>query len=74
MPPHQGPLRHQRKRGQDPNLDRRLGLPSGRHSQEMPRSPRLALPFAASPLCYLVRETVHFTGAFRRNRTNFAEP
>jgi len=61
-PAHQGLRRNQRKRGKNPNLDRRLGLPAGRHRQETTRSPRLALHFAASHLSYLVRENAHFTG------------
>ena len=56
-------LRHLRKRCEDANLDRGLGLCAGRHRQEALATRRLALHFAADPLAHPVRENAHFTGS-----------
>ena len=54
--PDQTVLRDIGKRGEDPNLDRRLGLRPRRHRQEAPQPGRLALHIAADPLGHPFRE------------------
>src|ERR1019366_8141070 len=76
-PAHQGLLWNQRKRRQNPALDRHLGLPAGRHRQKTTRSSRIALHFASNPLSYHVRENAHFTGTsaegIHRSTTNWLQ-
>src|SRR5271157_46827 len=55
-PAHQGVLRHQRKRRQIANLDRRLGLRPRRHRQKTPRASRQPLRNSTNPQPHPLRE------------------
>jgi len=61
-PAHQGLLRNQRKRGQNQIWIAVSVYVLVAIVKKTPRSPRLALHFAASHLSYFVRENAHFTG------------
>ena len=50
---------HVGKRGEDTDLERRLGLRPGRHRQEAPRPGRFALHFAPDPLRHPLRKKCH---------------
>ena len=62
-PPHQGLLRHQRERRQDPNLDRHLSLCPRRHRPKTTEDRIHALPNPTDPERYPLRENAHFTGS-----------
>ena len=64
---HQEVLRHIRERGENADLDRRLGLRAGRHRQKATRSGRVPLHFATDPLGNAVRENAHSTGSVARS-------
>ena len=53
----QAVLRDIRKRGENPDLDRRLGLRPRRHRQEAPQARSLALHIAPGPLGQALRKT-----------------
>ena len=55
-----------RKCGEDPNLDRRLGLRARRYRQEAARPGRLALHIATDPLGHPVRETADASSTYPR--------
>ena len=65
---HQTVLRHLGERGEDADLDRRLGLRSRRHHQEASRPGRLALHFATDPLGHAFRENAHTSSACWRRK------
>jgi hypothetical protein len=65
---HQAVLRHLGKRGQDADLDRRLGLRPRRHRQEASRPGRLALHFAPDPLGHPFRENAHRSSTCQRRQ------
>jgi hypothetical protein len=60
---HQALPRHQRKRGQDPNLDRCQHLRSGRHRPQTARPGGQPLPNPTDSQPNSLRENPHFTGA-----------
>ena len=62
---HQALSRHQRERGQDPNLDRRQHLRSGRHRPQTARPGGQPLPNPTDSQPNSVRENFHFTGTSR---------
>jgi hypothetical protein len=62
---HQALPRHQRERGQDPNLDRRQYLRSGRHRPQTARPGGQPLPNPTDSQPNSVRENAHFTGTSR---------
>ena len=70
----QAVLRDIRKRGENPDLDRRLGLRPRRHCQEAPQARSLALHIAPRPLGHAFRETTVRSGTYSRRsqRRNFA--
>ena len=70
----QAVLRDIRKRGENPDLDRRLGLRPRRHRQEAPQARSLALHIAPGPLGHAFRETTVRSSAYprRRQRRYFA--
>src|ERR1700686_3069395 len=70
----QAVLRDIRKRGENPDLDRRLGLRPRRHRQEAPQARSLALHIAPGPLSHAFRETTVRSSAYprRRQRRYFA--
>jgi hypothetical protein len=59
---HQGLLRNQRERREDPNLDRRFGLRSGRHRTQTARTGGQSLPNPTGAQSNSVRENPNFTG------------
>ena len=59
---HQGLLRHQRERREDPNLDRGVDLCAGSHRAQAARSGSQSLPDSTDSQCYPFRENAHFTG------------
>jgi hypothetical protein len=64
----QAVLRDIRKRGENPDLDRRLGLRPRRHRQEAPQARSLALHIAPGPLGHAFRETTVGSSAYSRRR------
>ena len=62
----QAVLRDIRKRGENPDLDRRLGLRPRRHCQEAPQARSLALHIAPRPLGHAFRETTVRSGTYPR--------
>ena len=61
-PPHQGVLWNQRKRREDANLDRRVGLCAGRDPQEVPGVRTQSPPNSTGSQRDPVRENPHSTG------------
>ena len=61
-PAHQAILRHDRKRRQDANLDRRQRLRAHRDHQEASRPGRLALHFVTDFLAHALRKNARFSG------------
>src|SRR5882724_12186206 len=61
-PTDQGLLRHQRERGEDPNLDRRLRLRPGGNCSQAPRAGIESLPNSTDFERDALRENAHFTG------------
>ena len=67
-------LRHVGERGEDADLDCRLGLRPRRHRQEAPRPGRLALHFVTDPLGDPLRENAHTSSlAGDENRCNASQ-
>ena len=64
----QAVLRHVGERGEDADLDCRLGLRPRRHRQEAPRPGRLALHFVTDPLGDPVRENAHTSSTCGRRK------
>ena len=64
----QAVLRNLGKRGEDADLDRRLGLRPRRHRQEAPRLGRLALHFATDPLADPLRENASTSSTYQRRK------
>jgi hypothetical protein len=62
-PADQGILRHQRKRCEDPNLDRRVRLRARRHRQEAIGAGDESLPDSTDFERDAFRENAHFTGS-----------
>ena len=62
----QARIRDIRKRGENPDLDRRLGLRPRRHCQEAPQARSLALHIAPRPLSHAFRETTVRSGTYPR--------
>ena len=54
--------RHQRERGEDANLDRGIGLCSGRHRPQTPGPGEQPLPNPTDSECYPLRENPHSIG------------
>ena len=75
-PANQGLLRHQRERGEDPNLDRGLGLRAGGHRPQAPGTGGEPLPNSTDFERDAFRENAHFTGtsSIRLPRTNYSIP
>ena len=61
-------LRHVGERGEDADLDCRLGLRPRRHRQEAPRPGRLALHFVTDPLGDPLRENAHTSSTCGRRK------
>ena len=61
-PADQGLLRHQRERGEDPNLDRRLGLRARGHRPQATGAGGEPLPDSTDFERHAFRENAHFTG------------
>ena len=64
----QAVLRHVGERGEDADLDCRLGLRPRRHRQEAPRPGRLALHFVTDPLGDPLRENAHTSSTCGRRK------
>ena len=64
----QAVLRHVGERGEDADLDCRLGLRPRRHRQEAPRPRRLALHFVTDPLGDPLRENAHTSSTCGRRK------
>ena len=64
----QAVLRHVGERGEDADLDCRLGLRPRRHRQEEPRPGRLALHFVTDPLGDPLRENAHTSSTCGRRK------
>ena len=59
---HQGVLRHQRERSEDPNLDRGIRLCAGGHRPQAPGAGSKPLPNSTDFERDAFRENAHFTG------------
>src|SRR5438128_2498438 len=58
----QGVLWHQRECREDPNRDRGLDLPAGRHRPQAPGTGSQSLPNSTGPQHHPLRENAHFAG------------
>ena len=74
----QGLLRHQRERGEDPNLDRRLGLRARGHRSQAPGAGGEPLPDSTGFERDAFRDNAHFTGTssagLRKRLRRFRQP
>src|SRR5208283_1764099 len=59
---HQGLLRNQRERREDPNLDCGVDLCAGGDRAQKARAGGQSLPDSTDSQCYSFRENAHFTG------------
>ena len=69
-PAHQGLLRHQRERGEDPNLDRSVGLRAGGDRAQTVGAEHQSLPNSTDSQRHAFRENAHFmrSSGHRRGR------